>query len=64
MDAVTLNEEKREKRKLNWTKIETEVLAAAYIEQHALINGNFSSTLSGKDKDLAWEKNCRTVSII
>ncbi|KAH3804494.1 hypothetical protein DPMN_132781 [Dreissena polymorpha] len=43
MDAVTLNEKKREKRKLNWTKIETEVIAAAYIEQHALINGNFSS---------------------
>ncbi|KAH3730217.1 hypothetical protein DPMN_056198 [Dreissena polymorpha] len=56
MDAVTLNEKKREKKKLNWTKIETEVLAAAYIEQHALINGNFSSTLSAKDNDLAWEK--------
>ncbi|XP_052254062.1 uncharacterized protein LOC127860188 isoform X3 [Dreissena polymorpha] len=56
MDAVTLNEKKREKRKSNWAKIETEVLAAAYIEQHALISGNFSSTLSGKDKDLAWGK--------
>ncbi|XP_052237774.1 uncharacterized protein LOC127849088 isoform X2 [Dreissena polymorpha] len=64
MDAVTLNEKKREKRKLNWTKMETEVLAAAYIEQHALINGNFSSTLSGKDKDLAWEKIAEQINAL
>lgn len=54
--AVKLNEKKREKRKANWTRTETEVLAAAYIEQHACISGNFTPTLSAKDKDLAWEK--------